>query len=227
MLKTKLTRQAIGRLRAYSCSVITFRSLRINSDKGKIALWFGIFLTGFIVIGLAITIGISNQINENFVAALWKNEGQYVVETELNLDKNDYYIVASVRGNSKRSHIISTVVEIQGNNGQRSTILEAGDFRTVDCEGIGQCKEQILKGFSVEENGAYKLNIDEFSTIDQVEILSLSLHSNHSIFFQALFVLTGIALLILGILKVVFNLGKIGYNKLLQRIKKSFALFSR
>ncbi len=203
--------------------MITSRSRSINSDKERIALSFGVFLTGFVVFGLAITGGISNQINEGFVSLFSLNEGQSTVDAMLNPDDNVYYIVASVRGNTKRSRIISAIVDIKGVDENRSEIVEAGDSRSVDCDGFGYCKEQILKGFSIEKSGSYKINIDEFSTVDQIEVLSLKLHSNHGVFLQAVFILIGVALLIVGIFMVVFSFGKIGYNKLLQRIKKSFA----
>lgn len=149
------------------------------------------------------------------------------MDAQLNPDGNSYYIVASVRGDTRRSRIISTIVDIQGVDENRSEIVEAGDSRSVDCDGFGYCKEQILKGFSIKKSGSYKINVGEFSTVDQVEVLSLKLHSNHGVFLQAFLVITGLALLILGSSMVAFSFGKIGYNKLLQRIKKSFAFLSR
>ena len=212
---------------ACATGVITTRSLRINSDKKKLALWFGVFLAGFFVVGLAITTGISNKINEGFVSEFIGNEGQYEVETNLDPDGNGYYIVASVEGDTRRSRIISTVVDIQGADENRSIILEIGDSRTISCEGFGYCKEQILKEFTIEKGGIYKIHVGEFNAVDKVEILSLKLHSNHGIFLQAAFIFIGIILLILGAFMVVFSFVKIGYNKLLQRIKKSFAFLSR
>ncbi len=151
------------------------------------------------------------------------NDGRYSLETNLERDKNSYYLVASIKSDSRRARIISTAVNIQGINGETLKNLEAGDLRSIHCNIFVYCKEQILKGFSINENGSYKLEIIGFKTIDSVEILNLSLHSNHSILFQSTFILIGFVLLIIGKFMILINLCVIGYNKLLQQIKESFA----
>lgn len=170
--------------------------------------------------GWAITYGVASQVNDHFVSSFSGVEGAYILETHLETDENEYYVVASIKGDGPRSRLVSAVLDIEGENGVFSKSLGAGDLRSVDCGIFAYCKEQVLKSFSVRKNGFYKLKVRSFSAVGEVEVLSLNLHSNHSIIFQAVFTVIGLALLVTGMFMVVIRVGIVASNVLLSRVKR-------
>ena len=129
-------------------------------------------------------------------------------------------MIAKIHGNKRVDLIKSANVNIEVDDSSKDIRLTAGDLRSSECVKPGFCKEQILKSFSVDRKGTYTVKLNGFDTVGDPEIQEVQLHSNHSVFMQAIFIIAGIALLIFGLLQVVKNTKIIIYDKALHRTSR-------
>ena len=167
-----------------------------------------------------ITGGIGNQIDNNYVSSFKKEAGIYTLVADLDRSKNDYYLVAKIRGNKRVDQIKSASVSIEVNDNTRDLRLTAGDLRSTECVKPGFCKEQILKSFSVDQKGTYIVKLIGFDLVGNPKIQEVQLHSNHSVLMQVIFIIGGTALLIFGLFQVIKNTKKILCYKALHRTSR-------
>ena len=188
-----------------------------------------LFISGLVLFGFGFPISLNSEITGNNIGTFSESNGTYVLQADLSNENGEYYIVAKFDGRTRRDIISMLDVWLVGSDGKiRKLMLSNKRTRSTDSRKFGWFGKEVIFGYiSSKYDDRKHIKIVSLKEVGEVENLGFSLHSNSNWLSEAFIVLMSILLIVSGFVMMLINIAKLGYNNLLQRIKKSVAFFNR